>query len=79
MYICTLQELADTKGEPSSFKSVDVISQEEFQKMRQEEKRREVVDTTEAQPPPPPPPKPILVESHLNPDAKPFFVPSTTR
>ena len=43
--------------------------------MREEsrEEAREEEDVPDA---PPPPPKPILVESHLNPDAKPFVIPS---
>ena len=54
-----------------------MISREEFQKIRQEQRTsesqsEEPVKQKEA----PPPPKPILVESHLNPDAKPFFIPA---
>ncbi|XP_063684435.1 la-related protein 1-like [Bolinopsis microptera] len=72
------QELIDDgPGQPSSFKSVDMISREEFQKIRREQRESESqIEEPVEQSDPPPPPKPILVESHLNPDAKPFFIPS---
>ncbi|KAL5269455.1 hypothetical protein ACHWQZ_G003065 [Mnemiopsis leidyi] len=73
------EELTDEgAGKPSSFKSVDMISREEFQKIRQEQKVSEPKpDEPVKQKDPPPPPKPIMVASHLNPDAKPFFIPSS--
>ena len=55
-----------------------MISREEFQKIRQEQKVSEPQpEEPVKQKDPPPPPKPILVASHLNPDAKPFFIPSS--
>ena len=68
-----MQEMTDdnSTGKPGSFKSVDVISQEEFEKMKISPEKSEEKVAEEA----PPPPQPILVESHLNPDAKPFFIP----
>lgn len=67
------EEMTDdnSTGKPGSFKSVDVISQEEFEKMKISQEKSEEKVGEEA----PPPPKPILVESHLNPDAKPFIIP----
>ena len=69
-----VQEITeDGTGKSGSFKSVDMISQEEFEKLRVEAQAREEAAPTV----PPPPPKPIMMESHLNPDAKPFTIPST--
>jgi len=67
------EELEDVPGAEklsSSYehKNVDLVSQEAFDLLRQKEDKEE-------QAPPPPMPKPLLVESHLNPDAKPFVIP----
>jgi len=66
------EELTDGEGsgKPSSFKSVDLISQEDFAKMRGAREEELVQEA------PPPPPQPKTVESHLNPDAKPFIIPA---
>lgn len=66
------EELEDVPGVEKvgsyEHKNVDLVSQEAFDMMREREDKEE-------QAPPPPMPKPLLVESHLNPDAKPFFIP----
>ena len=66
------KELEDVPGVEKvgsyEHKNVDLVSQEAFDMMREREDKEE-------QAPPPPMPKPLLVESHLNPDAKPFFIP----
>ena len=65
--------MSDGSGRPSSFKTVDTISQEEFAAMKIEERSSSASEEPKE---PPPPPKPIMVESHLNPEAAPFFVPA---